>query len=289
MEGSERSHHPLDGTRIRFLDRLRDEGRRDAFDTRLAELKAPAKTKQEKQQAYWQSVHEFAPPPADETEPSPRPGADLVDPAIFEGKGAVPSTEAIKWVSSHIAVDAVEESAAPDAASWGLLRWARRSEANERALWEKLYPMVLRSERDEGRPEYSPPDPKAHGKAMAQIVEITDAAYGRSEGALARRFIENSDLWARVKPFVEDALNNKRKREAGQESILQNIPRRQRSESEDEFLTETERWVGEDPDRRWRLLRDHLRPLVLTGRPGRARSAPAEPLEETPQPTEQSA
>ena len=194
MDGFQRAF-PVDGTRDRFLARLDGEGRRDAFDARLAELKAGAKTKQEKQQAFWQAVSEFAPsPPEDDGQT----GDDLVDPALFVGKWVHP-LEAIGWVANNLAFGGLTPTDAPSADAWDLLCWARSSKGDFRKTY---YRELVRA----GPPPKQPSvDEKRVKETLADIMERTQRVELESWDGWKRWLLAKPKRWEKFKSEVESA------------------------------------------------------------------------------------
>ncbi len=105
-------------SKAELTDRLRREGRLEAFKKRREELKAegvPAK------QAWYQAATEF-PPPAVTTPAQEAPSIDLQS---LKGKSPVSVVLAATWAFENLDADWVLPADAPSAGAWSLREWAR--------------------------------------------------------------------------------------------------------------------------------------------------------------------
>ena len=107
-------------SKAELTDRLRREGRWEAFKKRREELRAngtPAK------QAWYQAAAEF-PPPVAQPAATAVPAVDL---RALKGKPAVSIVQAAAWAFEQLDCDWVKPADAPSPGAWGRLEWARSS------------------------------------------------------------------------------------------------------------------------------------------------------------------
>jgi len=114
-------------SKAELTDRLRREGRWDAFKKRREELKAqgvPAK------EAWFQAAVEF---PA-QVEPRQAPAQcrpfTKTDFRAFKRKPCIKIGQAIRWAFDHLEGDWFQPKDAPSIGAWSLREWARSSLAN---------------------------------------------------------------------------------------------------------------------------------------------------------------
>ena len=125
-------------SKAELTDRLRREGRFEAFKKRREELKAngtPAK------QAWYQAATEF---PAAEHVPlqSAIPAEQL---EALRGKYAVPTIEAAFWALEHLDTPWTQPADAPSAGAWSLLQWARQSPMTRTEFFRTFGPKLTAS------------------------------------------------------------------------------------------------------------------------------------------------
>ena len=125
-------------SKAELTDRLRREGRFEAFKKRREELKAngtPAK------QAWYQAATEF---PATETAAmkSAIPAEQL---EALKRKYAVPTIEAAFWALEHLDTPWTQPDDAPSAGAWSLLQWARQNPMTRTEFFRTFGPKLTAS------------------------------------------------------------------------------------------------------------------------------------------------
>jgi hypothetical protein len=126
-------------SKAELMDRLRREGRWEAFKVRREQLKSegiPAK------QAWFQAATEF--PPAEQ------PGQSSVRVPLdqlqkLQGKKAIPTLEAAFWVFENLDLPWIEPIDAPSPGAWSLLQWAKQSQFNRSDFYRTFGPKLLAS------------------------------------------------------------------------------------------------------------------------------------------------
>lgn len=199
-DGFERAYRHVDGTRDRFLARLKREGRLDAFQRRVRELKTGKKAKEERQEAWWQACSEFEEPLSPAADDGQ--GDDLVDAHVFAGKSA-PKPAVIGWVADNIGND-VTASDAPSPDAWHLLTWARKAQSNEHTFWRTLYPLATRAARVAA-------DDAAHAEAQERIIaEVSrlalEAGAPKAFADQAEALARDPPRWKRLKRKVDELI-----------------------------------------------------------------------------------
>ena len=108
----------------------------------------------------------------------------LIDATHFKGSKAN-RVQVIDWVASQIATKRVDIAGCPSTEAWGLLRWARRTQANECDFWKTIYrpPTQTKSEleamarfQDNGQSVFSVIDKLQH--AIRKEKDATPATNG---------------------------------------------------------------------------------------------------------------
>lgn len=190
-------------------NRLKAEGRFDEFNARVAELKSGASGKTETQLAYWRTVAEF-PPLSD----NGGPGAG-VNAAVFDGKPASTRASAIRWVADSLAVAGIGPADAPSPDAAALMRWVRRSPANEANFWQKMFTMVLPT-RAEISAEARREDPafEKFQKTMfqASVKKIEKAGADATESwwtGLHSTLISHPDRWRQLKAHIDSEIERR--------------------------------------------------------------------------------
>ena len=105
-------------SKAELTDRLRREGRWEAFKKRREELRVggtPAK------QAWFEAATEF---PA-VVDRSATPAAPVVDLQVLKGKPPISVVRAALWAFENLDADWITPAEAPTAGAWSLRQWAR--------------------------------------------------------------------------------------------------------------------------------------------------------------------
>ncbi len=107
-------------SKAELTDRLRREGRWEAFKKRREELKIGGMAASD----AWDVVAvEFPPPVA----PTLAKGAPPVDLRALKGKPAVSVVQAAAWAFEHLDDDWITPADAPSSGAWSMREWARSS------------------------------------------------------------------------------------------------------------------------------------------------------------------
>lgn len=109
-------------SKAELMDRLRREGRFEAFTNRREGLRAAGTLAK---QAWYEAAVEFPPPTVVADAPKPSP----VDLEALKGKPTVPIDKAAAWVFDCLDADWITPADAPSPGAWSLLHWARTSNA----------------------------------------------------------------------------------------------------------------------------------------------------------------
>jgi AraC-like DNA-binding protein len=131
-------------SKAELTDRLRREGRFEAFKKRREELKTngtPAK------QAWYEAAAEVPPPVA---QPSATV-ARCVDLQALKGKPAASVVQAATWAFEHLDADWVTPADAPSPGAWSLLEWARSSIATRTEFYRLFVAKVLLPPQEDAR------------------------------------------------------------------------------------------------------------------------------------------
>jgi len=113
-------------SKAELTDRLRREGRWDAFKQRREELKANGTPPK---QAWFEAAAEF-PPLTDSTRPQAQNHTlTKTDFRAIQRKPRIKIGQAIRWAFDHLEGDWVRPRDAPSIGAWSLREWARSSPA----------------------------------------------------------------------------------------------------------------------------------------------------------------
>ena len=126
------------------MDRLRREGRFEAFKKRREELRAggtPAK------QAWYEAAVEFPPPVA---QPAAK-AVHSVDLQALKGKPAVTVAKAAAWAFEHLDADWIKPADAPSAGAWGMREWARSNIAARSEFYRTFVAKIVLPLQEEAR------------------------------------------------------------------------------------------------------------------------------------------
>ncbi len=130
-------------SKAELTDRLRREGRWDAFKQRREELKAggtPAK------QAWYEAAAEFPPPVQSATGE-----ARTVDLEALKGKPAVSVVQVATWAFEQLDCDWILPADAPSPGAWSLREWARSSMAARTEFYRLFVAKVLLPPQEDAR------------------------------------------------------------------------------------------------------------------------------------------
>jgi hypothetical protein len=131
-------------SKAELTDRLRREGRWEAFKKRREELKAagtPAK------QSWYEAAVEFPPPDA---QPAAR-AVPTVDLRALNGKPAVTVVEAATWAFEYLDADWVTPADAPSAGAWSMREWARSSMAARSEFYRTFAARIVLQPQEQAR------------------------------------------------------------------------------------------------------------------------------------------
>jgi len=134
-------------SKAELTDRLRREGRFEAFKKRREELKVqgvPAK------EAWSQAATEFPPPDSPVTKAISRLLTKAEIRAI-EHKPRIKTGQAIRWVFDHLEGDWVQPRDAPSVGAWSLREWARSSAAARGEFYRLFAAKMLACGKGRGR------------------------------------------------------------------------------------------------------------------------------------------
>ncbi len=159
-----------------LTDRLRREGRWEAFTKRRDEIKAsgtPAK------QAWFEAATEF-PAPAAQATAEKAPKADL---RMLQGKPALPIAVAAVWVAEHLDADWITPPDAPSLGAWSIREWARSSPAARTEFYRTFIAKIVMPPQEAARQaeeERRRKNSMAHARVQADIERLLAHSEKRS-------------------------------------------------------------------------------------------------------------
>lgn len=150
-------------SKAELTDRLRSEGRWDAFKKRREELKAggmPAKD------AWVEAVAEFPAPSQVSAEAAPP-----VDLSPLKGKPPVSPLESAEWTMEHLDANWITPADAPSGGAWSMLHWARSSLAARGEFYRYFGSKLLTKSVSDSRAKAMAQDPAAFSGVTAVVDE----------------------------------------------------------------------------------------------------------------------
>lgn len=105
-----------------LTDRLRREGRFEAFKKRREDLKAGGTPAHE---AWRLAAAEFPPESGNPTPPAPSRSLTKTEIRALKRKPGIKIAQAIRWVFDHLEGDWLQPRDAPSVGAWSLREWAR--------------------------------------------------------------------------------------------------------------------------------------------------------------------
>ena len=152
-------------SKAELTDRLRREGRWDAFKKRREELKAGGTAAAD---AWGVATAEF--PPADAKRSNGK--ASVVELRALKGKQAVSVVEAATWAFEYLDADWIKPADAPSAGAWSLREWARSSMAARTEFYKMFATKLVMAPQEKGRENTA--------EAEARDREIVERLFGNS-------------------------------------------------------------------------------------------------------------
>jgi len=156
-------------SKAELTDRLRRDGRFEAFKKRREELKAngtPAK------QAWYQAATEFPPPaPVAPVERGNAPKADL---RPLQCKPAIPVVQAAAWASEHLDDDWITPADAPSAGAWSMREWARSNMSARSEFYKTFVAKLVMPPQEAARREKEENDAQ-HREFMQRVFGHLDS------------------------------------------------------------------------------------------------------------------
>ena len=131
-------------SKAELTDRLRREGRFEAFKKRREELKAGGMAASD---AWDVAAGEFLPPVAQ----SATGEARTVDLRALKGKPAVSVVQAAAWASEQLDCDWIKPADAPSPGAWGMLEWARSSMTARSEFYRTFVAKLVMPPQEEAR------------------------------------------------------------------------------------------------------------------------------------------
>jgi hypothetical protein len=130
-------------SKAELTDRLRREGRFEAFKKRREELKASGVPAPE---AWYLAATEFPPPV---TQPAAK--ASAADLRALKGKPAVSVVQAAAWAFEHLDADWVTPADAPSAGAWSMREWAKSNMAARTEFYRTFVARIVQPPQEEAR------------------------------------------------------------------------------------------------------------------------------------------
>ena len=149
-------------SKAELTDRLRREGRFEAFKKHREELKAqgvPAK------EAWWQAATEF--PAA--TEPPAASKVPAVDLSALKGKRPVPVAKAAAWVAEHLDADWITPADAPSPGAWSMRVWARSSPSARSDFYKTFVAKIVMPPQEVAQREQEKNE--AHNRYLLKLLK----------------------------------------------------------------------------------------------------------------------
>jgi hypothetical protein len=165
-----------------LMDRLRREGRWEAFVKRREELKAegvPAK------EAWWQAATEFPPPNGNGSSGS-NGSAPKPDLSALKGKPAVTIAEAVAWASENLDCDSITPADAPSAGAWSMLQWARSSMAARGEFYRNFVVKFLAAPQEAKRAAEAEREERKRASHARRDSMINDLLKDRQKNRMAQ-------------------------------------------------------------------------------------------------------
>ena len=131
-------------SKAELTDRLRREGRFEAFKKRREELKVGGMAASE----AWDAAATEFPPPVAQHAAGEAPTVDL---RALMGKPTLPVAEAATWASEHLDADWVSPADAPSAGAWSMREWARSSMAARSEFYRTFVAKLVMPPQEEAR------------------------------------------------------------------------------------------------------------------------------------------
>jgi len=131
-------------SKAELTDRLRREGRFDAFKKRREELKAGGMPASD----AWDAAAEEFPSPDAKPDTGTVPKADL---RALKGKPAVSVVQAAAWAFEQLDCDWITPADAPSPGAWSLREWARSSMAARTEFYRLFVAKVLLPPQEDAR------------------------------------------------------------------------------------------------------------------------------------------
>jgi hypothetical protein len=131
-------------SKAELTDRLRREGRWDAFKKRREELKAGGTAASE----VWGAAAEEFPSLDAKPDPGTAPKADL---QALKGKPPVSIVQAAAWAFEQLDCDSITPADAPSPGAWSLLEWARSSIATRTEFYRMFAARIVLPPQEEAR------------------------------------------------------------------------------------------------------------------------------------------
>lgn len=156
-------------SKAELTDRLRREGRWEAFKKRREELKAagtPAK------QSWYEAAVEFPPPDAQPVVKA-TPEVDL---QALQGKPAVSVVQAAAWAFEHLDADWIKPADAPSPGAWSLREWARSSMTARSEFYRTFVAKIVLPPQEEARQAEA--ERQKRPKANATTADLIDRLLG---------------------------------------------------------------------------------------------------------------
>jgi hypothetical protein len=136
-------------SKAELTDRLRREGRFDAFKARREAMKGQGMAPKD---AWRAAAEEF--PPQGLARVEAFPGAEDLPAGVLEvlkAKGDCNIAKAIRWVFDAIGDPSIKPTDAPSTGAWSLLAWARSSAATRGQFYAMYLPKLLaKADRGQG-------------------------------------------------------------------------------------------------------------------------------------------
>jgi hypothetical protein len=148
-------------SKAELTDRLRQEGRFEAFKKRREELKAsgvPAK------EAWWQAAAEF-PSPTAPPAPAKSPAIDL---SALKGKKPIPVALMAAWVAENLDADWITPADAPSPGAWSMREWARSSPSTRSEFYKTFVAKIVMPPQEALRRQKEEKDAD-HERLMKQL------------------------------------------------------------------------------------------------------------------------
>lgn len=177
-------------SKAELMDRLRREGRWEAFVRRREELKASGTSAGD---AWRMAAAEFPPPAAPasaDPDGTAEPPPDL---SCLCGKSGVSMLEAVQWVFDHLDAPWVQPVDAPSAGAWSLRDWARRHPGNRAEFYTTFVPKMLPT-RQQLEKQAEPDGDDYDEEAGLALIEKLLADPAEEEEETRRRFEANRSL-----------------------------------------------------------------------------------------------